>query len=308
MTKRYVYHIANVKLGIEVTEDLEINSLLSSFSPFSVNETDLSTVDCFIELVNRRAPSRIGSETLLSDVSEVWGDRFRFFEIDKGYKTMIHDEGGFNVYVLESNEEFSRSTVYLADTDFINSSVFTWLVMMVFGQTCLLHKVILIHASAVAVDDKSYAFLGKSGTGKSTHSRLWLEHINGAELLNDDNPAIRLEEDGKVYLYGTPWSGKTPCYKNVKVQLGAFIRLKQAAYNRFSQKIGLEAFVNVMPSCTAIRWNRRLFQEMNNTLEDMIRHVPVAHLECLPNREAAQYCYENLLNININTNSNAKIN
>ena len=60
--------------------------------------------------------------------------------------------------------------------------------------------------------------MGKSGTGKSTHSRLWLENVPGATLLNDDNPIVRLTLVGAI-VYGSPWSGKTPCYKNESAPL-----------------------------------------------------------------------------------------
>lgn len=303
MTESYIYHIAGLRLEIRAPGNLEMRSVLPSFSPFVEGAAE-QIADCMIELVNRSTAPRMESERLLSDVSEVWSDRFQFFETDNGYRTTINGEENKDMWIMDSNQDFSRSVIYFSDS--VPTSVLSWLTMMVFGQACLLHKVILIHASAVSLQGKAYAFLGKSGTGKSTHSRLWLENISGTELINDDNPAIRLEADGSVYLYGTPWSGKIACYKNVKVQLEAFIRLKQATYNRMSPRSDLAAFISVMPSCTAIRWNRYLFREMNNTLEDIVQRVKVAELECLPNVEAARHCYQYMRIMNINTNSNTK--
>ncbi len=60
---------------------------------------------------------------------------------------------------------------------------------------------LLIHASVIKNDEQGFVFLGKSGTGKSTHSRLWLEHVESNELLNDDNPVIRII-DSKAYVFG----------------------------------------------------------------------------------------------------------
>src|SRR5690606_4740994 len=154
--------------------------------------------------------------------------------------------------------------IYIPDDEPSINNVLSWLIMVAFGQTCLLHSTVLIHASAITCNGAGYAFLGKSGTGKSTHSRLWLEHIEGSELINDDNPAVRLENDGQVYIYGTPWSGKAACYRKLKVRLRAFVRLKQAPYNKVNWKKGLAAFICILPSCTAIRWNKQLFNEMNN--------------------------------------------
>lgn len=67
---------------------------------------------------------------------------------------------------------------------------------------------ILLHSSCVAVDGYAYAFSADSGTGKSTHTQLWLKHFGkSAHIVNDDKPAIRII-GGKVYACGTPWSGK----------------------------------------------------------------------------------------------------
>ena len=73
-----------------------------------------------------------------------------------------------------------------------------------------------MHASVIRNGGKGYLFVAKSGTGKSTHSSLWLKHVPGSTLLNDDNPVVRVFPDGSAKVYGSPWSGKTPCYKNSK--------------------------------------------------------------------------------------------
>ena len=81
-----------------------------------------------------------------------------------------------------------------------------------------------MHASVIAHEGRGYLFLAKSGTGKSTQSRMWLRCIEGAKLLNDDNPAIRIA-DGRPLVFGTPWSGKTPCWRNLSVPVKALVRL-----------------------------------------------------------------------------------
>ncbi|MNT23946.1 hypothetical protein D3C72_1593930 [compost metagenome] len=148
----------------------------------------------------------------------------------------------------------------------------------------------MIHASVVNHEGNGIAFLGKSGTGKSTHSRLWLTHIPNTVLLNDDNPAVRKTAEG-IFIYGTPWSGKTPCYKNERLPLKAFVRLGQAPTNTFTWQPGLKGFIAVLPSCTAIRWNKDLFSSMNTILEKIVAEIPVGYLQCLPDAAAAQLCY-----------------
>lgn len=90
---------------------------------------------------------------------------------------------------------------------------------------------ILLHSSCVVVDDYAYVFSADSGTGKSTHTQLWLEHFGDrAYILNDDKPAIRLI-DGKVYACGTPWSGKYDYSTPKIVELAGICFLQRSETN-----------------------------------------------------------------------------
>lgn len=87
-----------------------------------------------------------------------------------------------------------------------------------FYRFILRHNGILLHSSAVVKDHKAYLFSAPSGTGKSTHTSLWLEYFNDAYILNDDKPAILLI-DNQLYAAGTPFSGKCDLSKNEIVPL-----------------------------------------------------------------------------------------
>ena len=93
------------------------------------------------------------------------------------------------------------------------------------------HGVILMHGSCVAVDGQAYLFTAKSGTGKSTHVRLWRELLGDrAVMVNDDKPLIRLTDAGPI-IYGTPWDGKHRLSNNVAVPLRAICVLERAEQN-----------------------------------------------------------------------------
>ena len=160
--------------------------------------------------------------------------------------------------------------------------------MMLYAFAAAPQGMLLFHASAVVHQGKAYLFLGKSGTGKSTHSRLWLRHIQGCGLLNDDNPLVEVDKEGQqVIAYGSPWSGKTPCYRRECYPLGGLVRLEQAPVNQVKHLEKLAAFAAVMPSCSMLRPEVGVADNVMQTIHRLVRRVPVCYLRCLPNGEAA---------------------
>lgn len=287
------YRIAELILEFNHPSDFTLAQLLPSFRDFQWLDATEKT-DIRIDIRSEQAPISNEMGALLTDESIAWGDRFRFYEKEDTFITTIRNEDGNAVWYLQSDRNFEQSILYVpASTADEQSGVITWMAMMIFGQASLLHNTIMIHASVVNHEGKGVAFLGKSGTGKSTHSRLWLKHIPNTVLLNDDNPAVRITNEG-VLIYGTPWSGKTPCYKNEQLPLQGFVRLQQAPMNEFEWQTGLKGFIAVLPSCTSIRWNKELFANMNTILEKIIAQIPVGYLKCLPDAAAAELCHSYL--------------
>ncbi len=151
-----------------------------------------------------------------------------------------------------------------------------------------------MHASVVSNSGKAYLFIAKSGTGKSTHSRLWIENVPGSKLVNDDNPVIRVAEDGSVKVYGSPWSGKTPCYRNVCFPAGALVRINRAPENRIHRLPLLQAYASVAASCSGFRAEKSVADGLHATLSAVVSKVPCYILDCLPDAQAAIICSDNV--------------
>lgn len=97
------------------------------------------------------------------------------------------------------------------------------------------HDTLLFHGSVVAVDGEGYLFTAKSGTGKSTHTRLWREVFGDrAVMVNDDKPFLRMTE-GAVMVYGSPWNGKHGLGCNLSVPLKAVCILERGEENRIEK-------------------------------------------------------------------------
>lgn len=164
--------------------------------------------------------------------------------------------------------------------------------MLMYAFATARKDTLLMHASVTVKDGKGYLFLGKSGTGKSTHSQLWINNIEGCELLNDDNPILRVEQNGVVRVYGSPWSGKTPCYRNLSFPVGAIVDLRQAKVNRIRRLSLVEAYAVMYVSFSGIRFVKELGDGLHVSNEKVVSTVPCYALDCLPDADAARLCYQ----------------
>lgn len=151
-----------------------------------------------------------------------------------------------------------------------------------FARKLIGYQGFVLHSSSVAFEGRAYLFSAHSGTGKSTHTEKWIR-LFGAELINDDKPALR-KEAGTWYAYGTPWSGKGK-NNNLKVPVGGLAFLQRGDENHI-QKISLrQAFLMVYPQIPygGTREERELLIAL---AEQLLKDVPVWLLTC-KNEDAA---------------------
>ena len=153
------------------------------------------------------------------------------------------------------------------------------------------YDTILFHGSCVAVDGIGYLFTAKSGTGKSTHARLWREFLGDrAVTVNDDKPLIRITKDGAT-VFGTPWDGKHRLSANIAVPLKAVCILERAEQNAIRPISAKEAYPMLLQQVyrpmDSIALNKTL------TLVDRLAFsVGLWRLGCNKNIEAAQVAFE----------------
>lgn len=153
--------------------------------------------------------------------------------------------------------------------------------------------IFLFHGSVIAVDGEAYLFTAKSGTGKSTHTKLWRELFGErAVMVNDDKPLLELTQDG-VRVYGTPWNGKHQLGNNISAPLKAVCVLERGETNCIDRIEPIRAYPMLLQQS-----NRALnAEDMVMTLsliEKMIEKVPTYLLKCNMDPEAARVAYEGM--------------
>lgn len=213
----------------------------------------------------------------------------------KGFSLDIYVEASQKIYRMYCSYDFTDASLYMDETTRQNDMFFVLnnCLMFLYAFSSARYETLLVHSSVIVKDDAAYLYLGKSGTGKSTHTRLWREYIKDAYLLNDDNPVLRVV-DGKTIVYGTPWSGKTQCYKNESCHVGGITRLRQKPYNRISKMKPAEAYASLASSCSIIRSVPEINKYVNDTVASIVSMVPSYLLDCLPDADAAMLSYKTL--------------
>lgn len=288
------FKVADLPFKVTVPENWDFAQLLPAFDAFytqAYSEEELLFSADFNngalseeeeeKTVVVSSDNDMGHLELQRTVSHYWGELY--FEPSKQHRWV-------------SDKEFRFIQARVNESDAWFSQAVTSILRLAFSQSILGVKGISIHSSCVSLDNKGYLFLGKSGTGKSTHARMWLQAFKEAELLNDDNPALRIV-DGECHVYGTPWSGKTPCYKQRRLPVQAIVRLEQAPRNAFQPMDEIEAFSAVLPSCSVIQSDENLQDLLYDTLIEITSTVKVGWMKCLPCPDAAICCAEGIKNM-----------
>lgn len=150
---------------------------------------------------------------------------------------------------------------------------------------------VMLHASCVEYQGKAYLFSARSGTGKSTHTHLWLQYLPGSRIINDDKPAIRLV-DGVFYAYGTPWSGKTDESVNEGVPIGGICFLSRGE-NKINRIPGIKALKPFMDQ-TVRPYDKELMKNMLETLNLILSDIPIYEMSCDMSEEAVMTAYKGM--------------
>ena len=283
----YFFKVADAYFSVQFTEpDIDNRDLIPTCAPFHVAKPDaepMFTVVVSSDLVDAEPE---GEEMGQFDCG---GMTHGVFKTADGYKFQLRNIDGQMACAMKSHNRFSRCEVSLFGDENNRAYGLNNALMLAFAYAGAHHQIVLMHASVTVFKERGYLFLGYSGTGKSTHSSLWIRHIPGCELLNDDNPAVRIVGN-KVYVYGTPWSGKTPCYRNLSFEAGAFVRLKQYPENIIERDNVVKSFASILSSCSTMIWDKPSYDAICDNVTAIVSHVPAYFLRCLPDKAAALLC------------------
>ncbi len=311
---RTYYQVAGHLFAVETT-DLALFSQLANYEPFQVGTpttvadgTTLCPATVFALRVVQDGlldeASRSQYQAVFTDQSdadmpriEVYQSNLQHVEVSLGWLMRISQWASSPICSdLQMDRRFTRGVLHVAeDCSDIHFCVDNAL-MLLYAFRTISMKTLEMHAAVVVKEGWGYLFLGHSGTGKSTHARQWLQAFSDAYLMNDDNPILRVMENGEVRVYGSPWSGKTPCYNNTYARVGAVVKLSQSPYNQLCTLSMPQAYAYILSSASGLKMDQEMAENMYESIKYIVTHVKCYHLDCLPNTDAAEVCFAGVAN------------
>ena len=154
--------------------------------------------------------------------------------------------------------------------------------------------ILVMHGSAIAADGRGCLFTAPSGTGKSTHTRLWREMLGDrARMVNDDKPFLQVSGEG-VRIWGSPWDGKHRLSSNISVPLEAICFLRRGPTNEIRPISPAEALPELLQQCYRPQDPQKCLSALSS-LDLLARGTGFYRLSCNMEPEAAELSFRALL-------------
>lgn len=207
------------------------------------------------------------------------------------------DTPDFTVQITQSDIDFERAKSAAVDRKedipvryFTDEYLETLAVYRKIAEQMLSYDTILFHGSVIAVDGIGYLFTAKSGTGKSTHTRLWRDLFGvRAIMVNDDKPLIKVSESG-IIVYGTPWDGKHRLSTNISVPLKAVCVLERSEENRI-EKVTADSVYNMLVQQVYRPQNQQKLLKTLQLIDILSENAGLYRLGCNMDISAAELAY-----------------
>jgi len=191
--------------------------------------------------------------------------------------------------VMFANDDWSRVSICRGENGEYSEEL---MITAVYSQLCA-YKTLFLHASYIDYEGNGIVFVGPSGIGKTTQAELWQQY-QGAQIVNGDKAFIRIVDD-IVYAYGSPWHGSSQYSVNMKSQLKGIVVLSQADENRIRKLNEIETMQMFMPHVFMPHWDEISVKQVLETLDLVIKKVPVWFLECRPDQDAVEITKKTVL-------------
>lgn len=278
------FKIAEIVLGFDSTSPNCFEGLWGSFAPFSVD--DRPDVRLIVHLGT--LPDLVRGNVVFS-AENAW----ELSSFEAGWIVSLHPrEYESTTCVSVFNSDFSIGDVFIRSRD---DSRISFERNYPFGQLMLLMinllnqgRGVLFHGCGIKVGDRGLLFAGVSGAGKTTTANLWKD-MPGVTVLSDDRVIVRRREDGRFWLYGTPWHGDAKAASPESAPLDKVFVLNHALANEITSLSPATAIGQLIRCASPAFWSPTGVDFTLQFLESMVQELPTFRYDFVPDPSAVEY-------------------
>ncbi len=243
---------------------------------------DSGTLEFTVELAGVAVQIRCRYEENRNFLSDYLSDREPVFSIEPSEK----DLEVIRIRLSQQAEKDGITQPRVSEAFLENNAIHALL-----AEGLVHHNVLLMHGSALCMDGEAYIFTAASGTGKSTHARLWRELFGDRVwMINDDKPLLRVGADGITEVFGSPWDGKHHLSRNASAPLKAIVSLQRGTENSIEALSSAQAFT-VLRRRAYISPGRDTAEAILAMENRLIAVIPFYRLFCNMECEAARVAW-----------------
>ncbi len=274
------YKIGNITLAIDVFDSELIKKRMSAYACEKIDNPD-----AYITIEEKDTITRDHAYKIVA-VQDFRG----YATTDEEYAIIDKLDSPDNLSAsLYINKDCTKIRGYLKDIENIGGASLEIRAFNMIGDAfkyiAIKHDGFVFHSSTIKYSNKAVLFSANSGTGKSTHTGLWIKYYpNETQMINDDSPLIQLI-DNKPYVFGTPWSGKTDINDNISAPLDTIVFLRRGTINSITPIEFNEAF-KLFIEQTFIMPFAQSFLSFITTADKVLRQIKMTVLNCNISKDA----------------------
>lgn len=195
---------------------------------------------------------------------------------------------------VRTDRQYRKIEKYMAGLAEAEITNFRFLLRTAFECRFCYEEIVSLHAACVELDGYAVAFTGRSGTGKSTRAKAWVDGL-GAALISGDRPAVRLEKAGSTAC-GVPWDGKEQIFRDVERPLVCIMEVRRSPIN-YVRRLSTDQARNVlMQQCFIPMWDTDAAAMAIANVHALLRKTPIYRVFCGPDPEDARAIHDILIN------------
>ena len=279
------YLIAGFTIDFSMEHDEYFQNILAPYRTTAADKPDL-----YFEIEKTDLPP-----VLPRTVSKRTIGENKYYCRSDGHDTIFYFDTKLNkiIALISFSEDYSKVSIKALNIKIpeISSKYFIFnLVGYAMHYIMQMKCGFVLHSSAISCNNQGIAFSARSGTGKTTHTSLWLKYIENCQILNDDTPIIKISPSNEVSICGSPWAGTSGRNKNLSIPLKALVFIRRGVYNEIRRLAPKESVAPFFDGITPPVSPSMLTNCLVN-MDRILNLVPCYLLSCNMEPEAAQTAY-----------------